>query len=325
MAYKVERRIRPGLPQVGYAPYGQVHAHSTGNPRSTAQNEADYFQTKDITTGFYTHLVGNGRVIQLAEVNRGAWDVGGGWNQWGYASVELIESHSNRDEFMRDYRIYCELLHDLAKQAGLPTTVDQGNTGIITHNYATHNQPNNGSDHVDPIPYLAKWGINLAQFRSDVANAKSNNKPSPAPAPTPSKPSTPSQHDKAVAASPAKHQGNAWGKLDYFNGHGKDQIRVAGWLVPDKPQGPIGKYAYVIFMQHGTGKELTRVQSAGIKRPDVKKAYGYQGGQELGFDVTVKKAQFKGKKVDVILRRANKSNGEDAVNDVRIDSIYLSL
>ena len=70
MAYKVERRIRPGLPQVGYAPYGQVHAHSTGNPRSTAQNEADYFQTKDITTGFYTHLVGNGRVIQLAEVNR---------------------------------------------------------------------------------------------------------------------------------------------------------------------------------------------------------------------------------------------------------------
>lgn len=151
-------------------------------------------------------------------------------------------------------------------------------------------------------------------------------KPKPAPTPAkPSTPSTPSQHDKAVAASPAKHQGNAWGKLDYFNGHGKDQIRVAGWLVPDKPQGPIGTYAYVIFMQHGTNKELTRVQSQGIKRPDVKKAYGYQGGQELGFDVTVKKAQFKGKKVDVILRRANKSNGEGAVNDVRIDSIYLSL
>ena len=127
---------------------------------------------------------------------------------------------------------------------------------------------------------LFRSGINLAQFRSDVVNAKSNNKPSSAPKPAPAKPSTPSQHDKAVAATKPKHQGNAWGKLDYFNGHGKDQIRVAGWLVPDKPQGPIGKYAYVIFMQHGTGKELTRVQSAGIKRPDVKKAYGYQGRSE---------------------------------------------
>lgn len=324
MAYKVERRIRAGLPQVGVAPYGQVHAHSTGNPRSTAQNEADYFHNKDINTGFYTHLVGNGRVIQLAEVNRGAWDVGGGWNQWGYASVELIESHANREEFMIDYRIYCELLYDLAKQAGLPTTVDQGNTGIITHNYATHNQPNNGSDHVDPIPYLAKWGINLEQFRKDIANAKGNNansQPSPAPSPA-----TPKGHDEAVAESKPKHQGNAWGKLDKYREEPKGQVRVAGWLVPDKPTGAIGSTAWVLFMEHGTNKELTRVQSKGIARPDVKKAYGYQGGDTLGFDVTVGKSQFKGKKVDVILRRANNGkNGESPVNDVRINDIYLSL
>lgn len=321
MVYKVERRIRPGLPQVGYAPYGQVHAHSTGNPRSTVQNEADYFHNKDITTGFYTHIVGNGRVIQLAEVNRGAWDVGGGWNQWGYASVELIESHSNKDEFMRDYKIYCELLHDLAKQAGLPTTVDQGDTGIITHNYATHNQPNNSSDHVDPIPYLAKWGINLAQFRSDVANAKSNNKPAPS-KPKPSKPKT---HAQAVLESPAIHQGNAWGKLEVLDMPKKNKLQVRGWLVPDKPTGPIGTYAYIIIMQHGTNKELTRVQSAGIKRADVKKQYGYKGGEHLGFDVTVDVAWMKGKKVDIILRRCNKANGEGAVNDVRIKDIYLTI
>ena len=48
-------------------------------------------------------------------------------------------------------------------------------------------------------------------------------------------------------------------------------------------------------------------------------------GDALGFDVTANIKQFKGKKVDVILRRANKSNGEGSVNDVRIDSIYLSL
>ncbi|MDK4353519.1 N-acetylmuramoyl-L-alanine amidase, partial [Enterococcus thailandicus] len=136
----------------------------------------------------------------------------------------------------------------------------------------------------------------------------------------------PKTHDEIVAASEPKHQGNAWGKLDFYNGYAKEQIRVAGWLVPDKANGAIGATAWVLFMEHGTGKELTRVQSKGIKRPDVKKAYSYQGGDELGFDVTVNKKQFKGKKVDIILRRANNGkNGESPVNDVRIDDIYLTL
>lgn len=174
MAYTIEKRIRQDLPQVGYAPYRQVHAHSTGNPNSTADNEANFMQTKNINSGFYTHVVGNGKVIQVGATGRGAWDVGGGWNSEGYASVELIESHSNRDEFMRDYKIYCELLKDLANEAGIPVTVDTSDlAGIKTHNFCTNNQPSNGSDHVDPIPYLAKWGINLEQFRKDVTGATS--------------------------------------------------------------------------------------------------------------------------------------------------------
>lgn len=172
MAYTVEKRIRAGLPQVGFAPYHQVHAHSTANLKSTAQNEADYFHNKDINSGFYTHIVGNGRVIQVGEVNRGAWDVGGGWNAETYAAVELIESHATKEEFMADYKIYCELLKDLATQAGLPITVDSGDLqGIKTHNYCTDHQPANDSDHVDPLPYLTKWGITLEQFRADVSGA----------------------------------------------------------------------------------------------------------------------------------------------------------
>jgi len=34
-------RLRTDLPQVGEQPYRQIHAHSTGNPNSTAQNEAE--------------------------------------------------------------------------------------------------------------------------------------------------------------------------------------------------------------------------------------------------------------------------------------------
>ena len=175
MSYNVKQQIRTDTPQVGYAPYRQVHAHSTGNSGSTAQNEADYMSRKDLNTGFYTHVVGNGQVIQVAPVNRGAWDVGGGYNYETYAAVELIESHGSKEEFMRDYKIYCELLFDLANQAGIPTTLDTGElAGIKTHNYCTHNQPNNGSDHVDPISYLTKWGITQQQFANDIANCKGN-------------------------------------------------------------------------------------------------------------------------------------------------------
>ena len=161
--------MRNDTPQVGRPPYRQVHAHSTGNRGSTAQNEADYMARKDLDTGYYTHVVGNGRIIQTAPTNRGAYDVGGAWNYETYAAVELIESHKTKDEFMIDYPIYVDLLRRLATEAGIPTTLDSGDlAGIKTHAYCTANQPNNGSDHVDPYPYLAKWGVTKEQFKKDV-------------------------------------------------------------------------------------------------------------------------------------------------------------
>lgn len=176
--------MRYDTPQVGYAPYRQVHAHSTGNPGSTAQNEADYMQRKNLNSGFYTHVVGNGRIIQTAPTNRGAWDVGGGWNAETYAAVELIESHKTKEEFMIDYPIYVDLLRRLATEGGIPKTLDTADlAGIKTHDYCTHHQPNNGSDHVDPYPYLAKWGISKEQFKKDVESGSVSAKPtSPAPA-----------------------------------------------------------------------------------------------------------------------------------------------
>jgi glucan-binding repeat-containing protein len=164
-------RYREGLPQIGYAPYRQIHAHSTGNRNSTAQNEADYHMRREVTSGFFSHVVGNGRVMQVGPVNQGAYDVGGGWNAETYAAVELIESHSTEEEFMEDYRLYIELLRNLADEAGIPKTLDSDELeGIKTHYYCTYNQPNNYSDHVDPYPYLAKWGISREQFKYDVEN-----------------------------------------------------------------------------------------------------------------------------------------------------------
>ena len=162
-------RLRTNLPQVGVQPYRQVHAHSTGNRNSTAQNEADYHWRKDPELGFFSHVVGNGRVMQVGPVNNGSWDVRGGWNAESYAAVELIESHSTEEEFMTDYRLYIELLRNLADEAGIPKTLDTDSlAGIKSHEYCTNNQPNNNSDHVDPYPYLAKWGISRSQFKHDI-------------------------------------------------------------------------------------------------------------------------------------------------------------
>ena len=127
-------RLRTDLPQVGVQPYRQVHAHSTGNRNSTAQNEADYHYRKDPELGFFSHVVGNGRVMQVGPVNNGSWDVGGGWNAETYAAVELIESHKTQEEFDRDYRLYVPLLRNLADEAGLPKTLDTDDlAGIKTH------------------------------------------------------------------------------------------------------------------------------------------------------------------------------------------------
>ncbi|MDT5443026.1 N-acetylmuramoyl-L-alanine amidase family protein, partial [Streptococcus pneumoniae] len=92
-------------------------------------------------------------------------------NTESYAAVELIESHSTKEEFMTDYRLYIELLRNLADEAGLPKTLDTDDlAGIKTHEYCTNNQPNNHSDHVDPYPYLASWGISREQFKQDIEN-----------------------------------------------------------------------------------------------------------------------------------------------------------
>lgn len=164
-----KHKIRWGTPQVGVEPYRQVHAHSTGNKRSTVDNEADYHLRRPIESGFFTHVVGNGRVLQTAQTNRGSYDVGGGWNAESYASVELIESHQTQEEFDVDYRLYVTLLRELAVEGGIPVTLDTDDlAGIKTHYYCTYHQPNNNSDHVDPYPYLESWGISKEQFKKDI-------------------------------------------------------------------------------------------------------------------------------------------------------------
>ena len=175
-------------------PFRQVHEHSTGNPRSTVQNERDYL-AGHYTGANYTHLVGvtNGQadIRQVMNTNGGAYDVGGDWNWETWAAIELVEgSIKTREDFNIAYHAYIWLTRELSRQAGIPITIDTPDiSGVKTHNYAS--RTGHGSDHVDPIGFLASWGVSYEQFKKDVLNGLSDSSnaivtstPAPQPAPT---------------------------------------------------------------------------------------------------------------------------------------------
>lgn len=162
--------------------FHQIHLHSTGNPSSTVQNERDYL-SRNYSSANYTHLVGitNGAVDirQVMNTNGGAWDVGGDWNWETYAAIEFVEgSIRSQADFNKAYPAYIWLARELARQAGIPYTIDNSNnSGIKTHNYAS--AAGHGSDHVDPIAFLAKWGVSRGKLNKDIVNGISTPAPKP--------------------------------------------------------------------------------------------------------------------------------------------------
>ncbi|MCT4390879.1 lytic exoenzyme target recognition domain-containing protein [Leuconostoc falkenbergense] len=157
--------------------FHQIHMHSTGNEKASVQNERDYL-AGHYNLANYNYLVGitNGQVDirHVMNDNGGAWDVGGDWNWETYAAIEFSEgSIKSQADFNKAYPAYIWLARYLAKKAGITYTIDNLNTiGIKSHNYAS--ATGHGSDHVDPIPFLAKWGVSRDKFNRDLVNGVGN-------------------------------------------------------------------------------------------------------------------------------------------------------
>ncbi|WP_312399491.1 peptidoglycan recognition family protein [Leuconostoc lactis] len=177
MAYQIERNIVVDrTPQsYGYSqpPYAYVVAHSTGNrdkntnaPNGSFDGNVNWLHDHWDNAN-YTHLVGDGRVAQLMEVNQGSWNAGSNINNDTYASVELLEGAKFSRE---DYENYVNLLRQLADDAGIPKRLDRDgkSSGIKTHNFVT--RVFGATDHVDPQPFLEYEGISFEQFQHDVEN-----------------------------------------------------------------------------------------------------------------------------------------------------------
>lgn len=112
----------------------------------------------------------------------------GDWNWETYAAIEFAEgSIQSQDDFNKAYPAYIWLARYLAKQAGITYTIDNLNTvGIKTHNYAS--ATGHGSDHVDPIRFLERWGVSRDKLNRDIIYGIGNDS---APIIAPSQPSAP--------------------------------------------------------------------------------------------------------------------------------------
>lgn len=192
-SYTVEKKLIPGLPKTKITSNNIVVAHETANPNSTIDNEVAYM-TRNWQNAFVTHFVGGGgRVVQVASTGYTQWGAGKYANGYAFAQVELCRT-KDKAQFAKDYAVYCQLLADLAKQAGIPVTLDTGSKvtdkGIKSHKWVTDKL--GGTNHQDPYAYLASWGIDKARFSADLAKAGGTTSApiTPKPQPTPSKPST---------------------------------------------------------------------------------------------------------------------------------------
>ncbi|WP_419154083.1 hypothetical protein [Weissella viridescens] len=178
------------------APWTQVHLHSTANTSATMQNEATYM-ARNYNAANYTHIVGwnyeTGRAESWELMPKGgAYDLGGDWNWEGWASIEFSENIPNQAAFKQAYQAYIDTARQMANEVGANYALDDGTgIGLITHGSASVS--GHGSDHNDPLPFLARWGVSKAQFARDlktgVAFSGTSNQVKPT-QPTKQKPTT---------------------------------------------------------------------------------------------------------------------------------------
>ncbi|EDN9223240.1 hypothetical protein GXD45_13250 [Listeria monocytogenes] len=174
-SYKIERKIISGLPKKVLNAKNFIIAHEVANDNSKIDNEVSYM-SRNWQNAFVTHFVGGGgRVVQIAETGVVSWGAGSKANGYAFAQVELCRT-KDKATFLKDYAVYCQLLADLAKKAGIPVTLDSGSKssdkGIKSHDWVTKKL--GGTTHSDPYGYLAKWGISKAQFAKDLSSAAKN-------------------------------------------------------------------------------------------------------------------------------------------------------
>lgn len=197
------------------APWSQIQLHSTANPNGTMQGER-LFMGSNWMNANYTHLVGwnyeTGRAESWEIMPKGGSYSMGGIDNWeGWGSIEFSENIPNAAAFKEVYQVYLDTARQLADEINVTYDLDDGtHVGMVTHDHSS--KSGRGSDHTDPIGFLARWGVSYDQFKLDLKTGKAfsgafdtNNIQKPNP-----KPQAPVVKDSAAIKEFKKHGNVYW-------------------------------------------------------------------------------------------------------------------
>lgn len=144
--------------------------HSTDDMEATAKQMATYEHRVWKSAETFVHFgVDDQGAYQVGTPGRVAWGAGN-VNRYAPVQIELCE-FSDKTRAMKAYHNWIALAAAMAKQYGVPRTLDDGNrtAGFKSHLWCSRNY--GGSDHGDPYPYLNKLGISKAQLAKDLGVA----------------------------------------------------------------------------------------------------------------------------------------------------------
>lgn len=131
--------------------------HSTGNLGTSAYNHTVFWARPASQKGgqdYAVHVVSDWvEAFQCVEYDRKCWQVGNG-NPY-CIGIEICEA-ANKDDFLKGMEIARKAIWEMLHMKGWDVS------NIRSHKWFTENY--GGSDHIDPIPYLNKWGWTWEKF-----------------------------------------------------------------------------------------------------------------------------------------------------------------
>jgi N-acetylmuramoyl-L-alanine amidase CwlA len=233
MSYEIKKELIPGLPKEpfrhGAGAYEGVAEHSTDTPGASDENESRYFHTNWRTRQAFPHFVVDwDSITQLADINYQAWGAGQKANP-RYVHIELCET-SDQGKFQESYHRYVWLTSYLSKQRNLGVT--DGVT-LVSHDWISKHL--GGTNHSDPIAYLASHGISWTQHVANVKAAYHSYTNSPQQSPQKSPP--------AHTSPPAQNSVPYPGHLIKLGSKGKDVVGVtADGIFGPVTEGAVKRY-----------------------------------------------------------------------------------
>ena len=143
-----------------------VIAHSTANPNTSAKNNAAY-EKRTFGTAYVHFIVDDTSIYQVGEPGYVAWGCGPNGNPLSPVQIELCE-FSDHKKALAAYKNYVDLIKWAVAKYGCEKSLDSSNrtSGVKTHRWVSRNL--GGTDHTDPVDYLASHGITLSQFEKDI-------------------------------------------------------------------------------------------------------------------------------------------------------------